>query len=152
MSGEDIKMILSAIGIVVSFRVNRKAKNANKISQVGVDKIEESNRISEEANSTTARALEISKRENMSRFTIEIRDIEWNNDGFLCDKINEVLIGTFKCRFKGENLSIRKALFMVFKKESSQLRSKGVHVSGENCIEMEHYFFSISLIRKEPIV
>lgn len=145
------QVVIPIIGIIVAIVANCKAKNANKISQVGVDKAEESNRISEKANNTAARALEVSKRENISRFAIEIRDIEWNNDGFLCNKIDEALkVGTFKCRFKIENLSIKKALFMGFEKESSQLRSKGVHVSGENCIEMEHYFSLYCLLKRSP--
>lgn len=35
--------------------------NANKISQAGVEKAEEANRISKEANNTAARSLEVSK-------------------------------------------------------------------------------------------
>lgn len=152
MINEDIKVIISvlglgvsAIGLVVSILANRK-------SQAGVEKAEESNRISKEANNTAARSLEVSKRENMSRFAIEITDIEWNNDGFLSDTIDEALrYGTFKCRFKVENLSINKALFMGFEKEPSQLRSKGVHVSGEKYIEIENYFSLYCLLKKKPI-
>ena len=83
MINEDIKVIISVLGLVVSILAVLKSHNANKISQAGVEKAEEANRISKEANNTAARSLEVSKRENISRFAIEITDIEWNNDGFL---------------------------------------------------------------------
>lgn len=159
MINEDIKVIISvlglgisAIGLVVSILANLKSHNANKISQAGVEKAEEANRISKEANNTAARSLEVSKRENISRFAIEITDIEWDNDGFLSDTIDEALrCGTFRCRFKVENLSINKALFMGFEKEPSQLRSKGVHVSVENYVQIENNFSLYCLLEKEPI-
>ena len=159
MINEDIKVIISAlglgvsaIGLVVSILANLKSHKANKISQAGVEKAEKANSISKEANNTAARSLEVSKRENISRFAIEITDIEWNNDGFLSDTIDKALrCGTFKCRFKVENLSINKALFMGFEKEPSQLRSKGFHVSGENYIEIENYFPLYCLLKKKPI-
>lgn len=149
---EIVQVVIPIIGIIVAIVANYKSHTANKISQAAVDKAEESNRISKEANNTSARSLEVSKRENISRFAIEIRDIEWNNDGFLCDKIYEALnLGTFKCRFKIENLSTNKALFMGFEKEFSQLRSKGVHISGENYIEIKNYFSLDRLLGKKPL-
>lgn len=158
MINEDIKgiisvlgLVISAIGLVVSILSNRKAHKANEISQKGVDKAEEANTISKEANNTAVRSLEFSKRENISRFAIEILDIEWNNDGFLSDTIDEALRdGTFKCRFKVQNLSLNKALFMSFVEDVSTLRSKGVHVSGEDYAEIDNYFSLYCLLKKKP--
>lgn len=126
-----IGIVISIIGIFVAIGANQKSKEANNIA---------------------AKSLEVSIRENISRFAIEITDIEWHNDGFLSDTIDKALRnGTFKCRFKVENLSLNKALFMGFEEEISPLRSKGVHVSREAYIEIEYYSCLDRLLGKNPL-
>lgn len=135
---EIAPIVISIIGIVISIIGTFVAIGANQKSK--------------EANNIAAKSLEVSIRENISRFAIEITDIEWDNDGFLSDTIDEALrCGTFRCRFKVENLSINKALFMGFEKEPSQLRSKGVHVSREAYIEIEYYSRLDRLLGKNPL-
>lgn len=143
---------ISLIGIIASFFANRQAHIANKLSQKVVVKAEEANTISKEANNTAVRALEVSKRENISRFSIKIINIKWGNDGYLSDTIDKALgYGTFACRFEIRNLSLNDALYMGFEKDASPLRSKGIHISRESCVEIEYYFPLHCLQEKQPI-
>ena len=70
-----VSLIISVISVLVACSANSKAKAANRISQAGVKKADEANKISEKANDTAARSLEFSKRENITRFAIDITDI-----------------------------------------------------------------------------
>ena len=136
-----VSLIISAISILVACSANSKAKAANRISQAGVKKADEANKISKEANVTAARSLEFSKRENITRFAIDITDIKWDNDGFSRDTIDDALMfGVAKCKFKIENLSTNKALFVGFNKNGSGLRVDGVHIRGESFQEIESSF------------
>lgn len=142
----------SLIGIIASFLAIRQAHIANKLSQKVVVKAEEANTISKEANYAAVRALEVSKRENISRFSIEIINIAWGNDGYLSDTIDKALCcGTFSCRFKIRNLSLNDALYMGFEKDASPLRSKGIHITRENCVEIGYCFPLHCLLKKQPI-
>lgn len=138
MINENIKVIISVLGLGVS--------------AIGILVAIVADCRSKEANNIAAKSLEVSIRENISRFAIEITDIEWHNDGFLSNTIDKALRdGTFKCRFKVKNLSLNKALFMGFEEEISPLRSKGIHVSKEAYIEIEYYSRLDRLLGKTPL-
>lgn len=96
--------------------------NANDISK-------EANEIAKNAIETANKELGMSIKEIMSSFKVRLISIDFNNDGYACRDMKEVLsIGTAGCNFEIENTSDKFAASITFEKFDGKLDGNGLDI------------------------
>lgn len=135
--------VLASLALIVSIFANRQSKKSNDIAKDSVDKAESANILSAEANKIAARSYELSEKNCISRFRVELQEISISNDAYLCDSINEAMRnGTAQCRFAIQDLSGVEAHFITIENHNTiqGLRTEGMELSEKKYVEITHDF------------